>query len=95
MSNQPDWMSDPLVEHIPKKKLEFLGEVFRQGQGKNQKQLSAYLIPLLKKAREEHLTFTPDEMQAAFAAIKKHSTIEECEKIDQLLQKTRTNTSAD
>lgn len=85
--NKPAWMADELVKDIPGKKLEFLGQLFADGHGKSQKEMMAYLMPMMKKAKAEKLTFTPQEMNAAIAAIKKHSTEEELEQIDKLLKK--------
>lgn len=85
--NKPVWMTDELVKDIPEKKLEFLGQLFADGHGKSQKEMMAYLMPMMKKAKAEKLTFTPQEMNAAIAAIKKHSTEEELEQIDKLLKK--------
>ena len=87
MENRPQWMSDPLVKEIPEKKLEFLGEMFAEGHGKSQKEMMAFLMPMMKKARAENLTFTPQEMNAAIAAIKKHSSMEELKQIDKILDK--------
>ncbi len=70
--NKPAWMSDELVKDIPEKKLEFLGQLFADGHGKSQKEMMAYLMPMMKKAKAEKLTFTPQEMNAAIAAIKKY-----------------------
>lgn len=86
-NNKPVWMTDELVKDIPQKKLEFLGHLFADSQGKNQKEMMAYLMPMMKKAKAEKLTFTPQEMNAAIAAIKKHSTAEELEQIDKILKK--------
>ena len=87
MENRPQWMSDPLVKEIPEKKLEFLGEMFAEGHGKSQKEMMAFLMPMMKKARAENLTFTPQEMNAAIAAIKKHSSEEELKQIDKIMDK--------
>lgn len=93
MSTVPDWMSDPLVREIPEKKLRFLGEMFTQGHGKTQKELMSFLMPMMKKAKKENLTFTPQEMNAAIAAIKKHSSQQELEQIDKLLEKAKNKPS--
>lgn len=85
----PAWMSDPLVKDIPGKKLEFLSRMFAEGQGKSQKEMMALMIPAMKKARQENLFFTPLEMGAAIAAIKKHSSAEELRQIDRILEKTK------
>lgn len=91
MENQerPVWMTDPLVKDIPEKKLKFVEQLFAKGRGKNQKEMMAYLMPMMKKAKAENLTFTPQEMNAAIAAIRKHSTQEELSQIDKILEKSR------
>lgn len=86
---RPAWMQDDLVKNIPQKKLDFLEKMFAEGQGKNQKEMMAMLLPMMKKAKQENLTFTPQEMSSAIAAIKKHSTPEELQQIDKILEKTR------
>lgn len=91
MENQerPVWMTDPLVKDIPEKKLKFVEQLFAKGHGKSQKEMMAYLMPMMKKAKAENLTFTPQEMNAAIAAIRKHSTQEELSQIDKILEKSR------
>lgn len=88
-NEKPTWMSDPMVSIIPEKKLQFLGQLFAQGHGKSQKEMMTLLMPLLKKAKQEDLTFSPQEMSAAIAAIKKHSSAEEQKQIDNILEKSR------
>lgn len=89
MDNKPEWMSDPLVKEIPEKKLQFLEEMFAKGQGKSQKEMMTFLMPMMKKAKKENLTFTPQEMSAAIAAVRKHSSAEELKQIDKILDKTK------
>ncbi len=87
--SRPAWMSDPLVKDIPEKKLKFVEELFAKGHGKSQKEIMAFAMPLLKKAKQENLTFTPQEMNAAVAAIRRHSSKEELTQIDRILEKSR------
>lgn len=87
-STRPAWMADPLVKEIPEQKIRFLEQLFSDGQGKSQKEMMAYLIPMMKKAKQEGLTFTPQEMNAAIAAIRKHSSREELQQIDKILEKS-------
>ena len=87
--SRPAWMSDPLVKDIPEKKLKFVEELFAKGQGKSQKEILTFAMPLLKKAKQENLTFTPQEMNAAIAAIPKHSSTEDLTQIDKILEKSR------
>ncbi len=84
---RPPWMDDPLVQNIPQKKLDFLGKLFVESKGKNQKQLTGFIMPMMKKAKAEKLTFSQTEINACIQAIKKHSTKEELAQIDNLLKK--------
>ena len=86
-NNRPAWMDDDEVKNIDTKKLDFLGKLFADGKGKNQKEMMAFLMPMMRKAKQEHLTFTPQEMQAAINAIKRQSTEEELKQIDKILAK--------
>ena len=75
--NTPEWMKDELVREIPPEKLELLQELFieadnrvkKAGPAKSNQEMLLTMMPLLKKARERHLIFTPSEMQAAVAAL--------------------------
>lgn len=89
----PLWMQDDLVKDIPTQKLDFLAQLFSQGHGKNQKEMMALLMPAMRKAKKEHLTFTSQEMQAAIAAIKKYSTEKELQQIENILQKSSSRQS--
>lgn len=89
MDTEPAWMSDYLVKDIPRKKLEFLSRMFTEGHGKSQKEMMAFMMPLMKKAKQENLTFTPQEMSAAIAAIKKYSSPDELKQIDKILAKAK------
>ncbi len=86
-NQRPQWMNDPSIKDISPQKLEFLEKMFQETQGKSQKELMAFLIPMMKKAQQEKLSFTPAEMNAAISAIRKYSTPEEISKMDELLAK--------
>lgn len=88
-NSRPAWMSDPLVKNIPEKKLDFLGQMFAESQGKSQRELMASLLPMMNRARQENLSFTPQEMTAAIAAIRKYSSEDELKQIDNILEKTK------
>ena len=88
-SQTPLWMQDDLVRNIPREKLDFLGKLFAQGHGRNQKEMMALLMPAMRRARQEHLTFTPQEMQAAITAIKKYSNEAELQQIQNILEKSK------
>ena len=86
-NNRPAWMENEQVKNIDPKKLDFLEKLFKEGHGKSQKEMLSYMMPMMRRAKQEHLTFTPQEMQAAINAIKQQSTEEELKQIDQILAK--------
>ena len=91
-NTRPTWMEDELVKTIPTAKLDFLNKMFNDANlrkqklspGKNQAEMLRMLMPIIKEAKAANLTFTPQELQAAIAAIRKYSTPEELEQIDKL-----------
>ena len=83
---KPAWMNDPSVQNISADKLNFLSGLFQEGKGKSQKEMMAFFVPMMKKAKAENLNFTPAEISACIQAIKKHSTPEELTQIDKLLK---------
>jgi len=85
-SERPAWMDDPLVKDIPQRKLDFLGKLFTDSRGKSQKQMMSYIMPMMKKAKAEKLTFNQNEVNACIQAIKKHSTQQELQNIDNILK---------
>ena len=89
--DHPTWMDDPSVQQIPRKKLDFLKEMFEGGKGKSQKEMMAYMIPMMKKAQQEKLTFSKEELTLAINAIKRHSTREELDKIIHILSRAGQN----
>lgn len=88
-NSHPAWMDDELVKNIPQKKLDFAAQLFQNGHGKSQKELMAFILPMMKRAKAENLTFTQNELNACIQAIKKHSTKEELNQIDSILQKSK------
>lgn len=84
-NSRPAWMSDELVKDIPQKKLDFAAQLFTKGHGKSQKEMMQLILPMMKRAKDENLTFTQAEINACIQAIKKHSTEEELKKFDRLM----------
>ena len=86
-TNHPAWMDDELVKNIPSIKLDFLEKIFNESRGKNQKDMMSFLMPMMKRAKQENLTFSTQEMNAAITAIRKYSSDEENRQIDSILKK--------
>ncbi len=85
--SRPAWMDDELVQGIPQKKLDFAAQLFSSGHGKSQKEMMRIVLPMMKRAKEENLTFTQAELNTCMQAIKKHSTPEELKEINNMLSK--------
>lgn len=91
-NNRPAWMEDELVKEIPQEKLNLLNQMFNEanirkqtaGAMKSQKQMLLLMMPVFKKAKAANLSFTPKELQAAIAAIRKYSSPEELRQIDDI-----------
>ena len=83
--SRPAWMDDELVKNIPQKKLDFAAALFTQGHGKSQKEMMGIVLPMMKRAKAENLTFTQEEINACIQAIKKHSTREELSQIEKIM----------
>ncbi len=89
-SQRPAWMEDESVQSIDPRKLDFLNQLFMEGHGKRSKgDLMSFLMPMMRKAKQEHLSFTRQEMNLAIAAIRKYSTEEELKKIDKILARSQ------
>lgn len=91
-NTRPAWMEDELVQNIPAEKLDFMNKIFNDaslrkqklGSGNSQAEMLRMLMPFIKQVKAANLSFTPQELQAAIASIKKHSTAEELEQIDKI-----------
>ncbi|MCH5269787.1 MAG: hypothetical protein J1E83_03480 [Lachnospiraceae bacterium] len=87
MENRPEWMSDPSLSNIEENKLLFLSELVTGCQGKNQKELMAFMMAKMKQAKAEAISFSSAEVGTVINAIKKYSTPEELQQIDNLMKK--------
>jgi len=91
-NNRPAWMADELVKNIPEDKLDFLNKIFHDANlrkqnmtaGQNQAEMLRMLMPVIKQAKAANLSFSPQELQAAVAAIRKYSSPKELEQIDKI-----------
>ena len=87
LHNETHWTQDEAVSSIDKRKLEFIGSLFQNFQGKSKDEVKNGLLPKLKYARENGLTLTPAELSAAIGAIRRHATADEQKQIDSVLGK--------
>lgn len=87
MEQKPEWMNDPLVKDIEEKKLHFLSNLVLGGKGKSQKEMLPFIMQQMKQAKAEKISFSAAEVSLVVTAIKNHSTPEELEQIEKIMQK--------
>lgn len=85
-NNSAAWMQEPAVRNIPKEKLDFLQKLVFESKKLSQKELLPFLMALAQRSKEEHISFSQEEMNAIIEAIRKYSTPEEIAKMNQLMK---------
>lgn len=85
-NSTPPWMQEPSVQDIPKEKLDFLQKLVFESKSLSQKELLPFLMALAQRSKEEKITFTQEEMNAIIEAIKKYSTPDEINKMNQIMR---------
>lgn len=86
-----NWMDDPDVAHIDKAKLDFLQSLVFESQSLTREQMLPFIMSVAKKGKDNHISFSNEEVETITSTIRKHSTPEELDKIDKLekLMKSR------
>lgn len=82
----PPWMQEPSVRDIPKEKLDFLQKLVFESKSLSQKELLPFLMALAQRSKEEKISFSKEEMNAIIDAIKKYSTPDEINKMNQIMR---------
>lgn len=85
-NNAAPWMQEPSVQNIPKEKLDFLQKLVFESKNLSQKELLPFLMALAQRSRDEHISFSQEEMTAIIEAIRKYSTPEEITKMNQIMK---------
>lgn len=84
-ANKPEWMKDPLLQHIDPRKLEFLQSLVFESSGLNREQMMPFLLALARRGKDKNMTFSDEEMTAIISVLKKHSGPAELEKINKVM----------
>lgn len=85
-NSTPLWMQEPSVQDIPKRKLDFLQKLVFESKSLSQKELLPFLMALAQRSKEEKISFSKEEMNAIIEAIKKYSTPDEINKMNQIMR---------
>ncbi len=81
-----DWMEDPSLSHIDKKKLDFLHTLVIESSSLSQKDLLPFFLSLAKRGKDEKISFSKEEMNLITEVIKKNCSESERGKIDKILK---------
>lgn len=81
-----NWMDDPAVAQIDKAKLDFLQSLVFESQSLTKEQMMPFFMAIAKRGRDNHISFTSEEVQAITSTIRKYSPPEELDKIDKLMK---------
>ncbi len=81
-----NWMEDPAVAHIDKAKLNFLQSLVFESQSLKKEQVMPFLMAIAKRGMDNHISFSPEEVETITATIRRYSTPEELDKIDKLMK---------
>ena len=81
-----EWMNDPALAEIDRKKLEFLQALVFESRGLQKEQMLPFLIAVAKRGQADHITFSDEEIDKIVAVIKKESTEEEAAAIDKMMR---------
>lgn len=84
-----NWMNDPAVSHIDKSKLDFLQSLVFESQSLRKEQMMPFLMSIAKRGKDQHISFSNEEIETITATIRKYSTPEELDKIDKLMNLRR------
>lgn len=81
-----EWMNDPALAGIDRKKLEFLQALVFESRSLQREQMLPFLMAVAKRGQADHITFSDEEIDTIVAVIKKESTEEEATTIDKMMR---------
>lgn len=83
MENE-NWMNNPSLKNIDKKKLQTLWTLTNQSAGKKQTDLLPFLMAAISQSKKDGLSFSADEVNTIIEVMKIGKSPEEIKKIDQI-----------
>lgn len=81
-----EWMNDPALAGIDRKKLEFLQALVFESRSLQREQMLPFLMAVAKRGQADHITFSDEEIDTIVAVIKKESTEEDAATIDKMMR---------
>ena len=86
MKENNSWINNPSLNGIDPQKLMMLMQMSNQAGGKSINDLLPFLLASSSGMKKKGMSFSPDEFQLIFEALKQGKSKEEIDKMDRLVQ---------
>lgn len=80
-----NWLEDPAVADIDRKKLDFLQMLVFESNNLTKEQMLPFLMVVAKRSRDNRISFSEEEMNTIINTLKKYSTPDEIEKMNKMM----------
>lgn len=80
-----DWMTDPALKDIDPFKLQFLQSLIFGSASLRKEQMMPFLMAVMKRGKENNISFTDREFQSIVDVLKKHASPQELAKMEKLM----------
>lgn len=84
--NCDDWILDPLLKDIDKRKLLYIQKLFFESKNLSDKEKLPFFLALTARSKKEKIHFSDDETERIIQVLKKNCTNTELNQIDYILQ---------
>lgn len=81
-----NWMQDSELSNISKDKLMLINSFLTDTSKMNQKEMMLFIMNVMKKCKQQNITFSKEEMEQIMAVVRKHATPDEIAKIDKVMK---------
>lgn len=81
-----NWMQDEELSSISKDKLLLINSFLTDTSKMSQKEMMMFIMNIMKKCKQQNITFSKEEMEQIMAIVRKHATPEEIAKIDKVMK---------
>lgn len=84
-SSMASWLDDPDVAHIDKEKLKFLQMLVFESNGLTKEQMLPFLLAVAKRGKDNHISFTQEEIDTIIKTLQKYAAPDELDKINKMV----------
>ena len=81
-----NWMQDDELSNISKEKLLLINSFLTDTSKMSQKEMMMFIMNIIKKCKEQNISFSKDEMTQIMTVVRKHATADEIAKIDKVMK---------